>query len=116
MLLNVKYGFYKGCDQSLFKLLLGHLPIFWLNNASGTALNKFFSLETHAKKCWRNYFYAMLLVLFITSFLETHEKILDQALFFRELNFGIGEGGELCLCPGVRIFSQRQHEKAFKAL
>ena len=79
MLLNVKYGFYKGCDQYLFKLLLGPLQIFWLNNASGSVLVKLFSLETHAKKCWRNYVYAMLLLLF---FLETHEKILDQDLSF----------------------------------
>ena len=34
MLLNVKYDFYKGCDQYPFKLLLGPLQIFGLHDAS----------------------------------------------------------------------------------
>ena len=79
MLLNAKYGFYKGCDQYLFKLLLGPLQNFLLNDASGPALIKLFSLETYAKKCRRNNVFAMLSLLF---FLETPKKFLEQDLSF----------------------------------
>ena len=40
MLLNAKYGFYKGCDQYLFKLSLEPLQIFCLHDASGIVNEK----------------------------------------------------------------------------
>ena len=94
MLLNVKYRFYKGCDQYLFKLLLGPLQIFWLNNASGPVRIKLFSIrdtrEEMLEKLRPRY-----VIIIIFFFLEAHEKILDQDLFFLK---------NLILVPGGAIY------------
>ena len=88
MLLNVKYGFYKGCDQYLFELLLGPFQIFLVEQRLWPRSHKnFFFRDTREEMLEKLRLRCMIIII---VFRDTRKNFGSRPFFYIELNFGVG--------------------------